>query len=104
MVEVADGLDVDVERMRANLDITHGLIFAEAVSMALARYVGRQRAHHLVRDATQRATKENRHLRDALSDDDAITAHLSSGELDRLFDPRFAAGLSEELVKRVLDG
>ncbi len=104
MVEVAEGLDVDAERMRANLDVTRGLIFAEAVSMALARHVGRQRAHHLVREATQRATNQHLHLRDALASDEAITAHLSSGELDQLFDPRLAAGLSEELVKRVLDG
>lgn len=103
-VEAAEGLDVDAERMRANLDVTRGLIFAEAVSMALARYVGRQRAHHLVREATQRATSQHLHLRDALTSDSAITAHLSPGELGQLFDPRLAAGLSAELVKRVLDG
>ena len=104
MLEVAEGLEVNAGRMRANLDITHGLIFSEAVSMALARYVGRQAAHQLVRDAAQRATEQARHLRDALADDEVITAHLSPDELDRLFDPRLAAGLSEQLVLRLLDG
>jgi 3-carboxy-cis,cis-muconate cycloisomerase len=102
MIEVAEGLDVDTARMRANLDATQGLIFAESVSMALARRVGKQRAHHLVREATLRATEQHRHLRDALADDGTITAHLSPEELDRLFDPRLAAGLSERLVERAL--
>ena len=102
MIEVAEGLNVDAERMRANLDTTRGLIFAESVSMALARRVGKQRAHHLVREATLRATAQHRHLRDALTDDESITAHLSADELDRLFDPRLAAGLSEQLVERAL--
>jgi 3-carboxy-cis,cis-muconate cycloisomerase len=104
MVQVAEGLEVDVGRMRANLDITHGLIFAEAVSMALAQQVGRQRAHELVHAATLRATSQGRHLRDVLSDDEAVTAHLSPDDLDRLFDPRGAIGLSKQLVERVLDG
>jgi 3-carboxy-cis,cis-muconate cycloisomerase len=103
MVEVAEGLDLDAERMQANLDVTRGLIFAEAVSIALAQHVGKQRAHHLIRDATRRATKQNRHLRDILAGDEAITAHLPPDELDRLFDPRLATGLSEQLVKRALE-
>ncbi|HEU0027685.1 MAG TPA: 3-carboxy-cis,cis-muconate cycloisomerase [Ktedonobacterales bacterium] len=103
MVEVAEGLDVDAQRMRANLDVTQGLIFAESVSMALARRVGKQQAHHLVREATHRASAQHRHLRDALADDESITAHLSPDELDQLFDPRLAAGLSERLVERVLE-
>ncbi len=36
IVEISEGLEVDVARMRANLDSTHGLVMAEAVSMALA--------------------------------------------------------------------
>lgn len=104
MVYVAEGLEVDEERMRANLDITRGLIFAEAVSMALAQHVGRQQAHELIRAATLRSASQHRHLRDVLADDDAVTAHLSPGALDRLFDPRSAIGLSEQLVKRILDG
>ncbi|MGZ3664078.1 MAG: 3-carboxy-cis,cis-muconate cycloisomerase [Ktedonobacterales bacterium] len=104
MAQVSEGLEVDSGRMRANLDITQGLIFAEAVSMALARNVGRQRAHELVRAATQRATSQSRHLRDVLSDDAEVTAHLSPDDLDRLFDHRGAIGLSEQLVERILHG
>src|SRR6202042_3046029 len=44
---VLTGLQVDEKRMRANLDITKGLIVAEAVMMGLGRYLARQYAHDL---------------------------------------------------------
>src|SRR5213078_2260119 len=48
------GLEVDAERMRANLDITQGLICTEAVMMGLAPHLGRQRAHDLVYDISRK--------------------------------------------------
>ena len=36
-----NGLEVDAERMRANLDLTHGLVMSEAVMMALGPHIGR---------------------------------------------------------------
>ena len=41
IVDIAEGLEVDVARMRANLDVTHGLIMAEAVTFALAEKIGK---------------------------------------------------------------
>jgi 3-carboxy-cis,cis-muconate cycloisomerase len=102
MREAAEGLEVDEQRMRANLDVTHGFIYAEAVSLALAQHVGRERAHTLVRDAVQRATRRGRHLRETLAADKVITAHLAAADLDALFDPQRAAGLAEQLVQRTL--
>lgn len=104
MVEVVSGLSVDAERMRANLEASDGLIYAESVSMALAEHLGKQRAHHLIRDASERARAERRPLRDILASDAGITQYLSSADLDRAFDPLRASGLAETLVKRVLDG
>src|SRR5882762_1000981 len=48
VVEIAEGLEVDVARMRVNLDATHGLIMAEAVTFALAEKIGKSDAHHLI--------------------------------------------------------
>ena len=45
MIELMAGLQVDGARMRANLDLTKGLVMAEAVSVALAPRVGKSRAH-----------------------------------------------------------
>jgi len=51
MLEVVEALDVDERRMRANLEITRGLVFAEAVQTALAPAMGRDAAHSLVAGA-----------------------------------------------------
>ena len=47
---LVSGLEVDAERMRANLDLTKGMIVSEAVMMGLGPHLGRQRAHDLVYD------------------------------------------------------
>ena len=46
-----EGLVVDEARMRQNLDMTRGLIVAEAVMMGLAPHLGRQQAHDIVYEA-----------------------------------------------------
>ena len=102
MREVAAGLGVDAARMRANLDITHGLIMGEAVMLALGAGIGRMAAHKLVERASQKAVAEQRHLRDVLADDSEVTQHLSSTELDRLFDPANYIGEAGAFVHRVL--
>ena len=96
------GLDVDPNRMRRNLDTTHGLIFAEAVAMALAPAIGRSEAHALLERACRRAADTKRHLKAVLTDDAAVTAHLKPADLDRLFDPANAVGEAQALVERVL--
>ena len=50
---VLAGLEVDTARMRKNLDLSGGLIMAEAVMLELGRDIGRQRAHDLVYDAVR---------------------------------------------------
>jgi 3-carboxy-cis,cis-muconate cycloisomerase len=97
---VAEGLDVDVERMRNNLELTHGLVLAEAVSIALSQRVGREQAHHLVEQCCRRAVEQKCHLRDALGQDQTVTAELSTAELDRLLDPAHYLGEARTWVAR----
>src|SRR5881227_292095 len=66
-VDIAEGLEVDVARMRVNLDASHGLIMAEAVTMALAEKIGKSEAHHLVEAASKTAVAEKKGLRDVLT-------------------------------------
>jgi 3-carboxy-cis,cis-muconate cycloisomerase len=101
-LDIAEGLEVDVARMRANLDATSGLIMAEAVSMALAERIGKLEAHHLVEAASKKAVAESRHLRDVLTSDANVTAHLDTGALERLFDPMAYQGASQDLIDRLL--
>jgi 3-carboxy-cis,cis-muconate cycloisomerase len=97
-----EGLVVDPERMRRNLDTTRGMISAEAVMMALAPQVGREEAHHLVAAACERALANDRHLLEELQADAAITAHLPPQRLALLLDPRNYTGLAGAFVDRVL--
>ncbi|MEJ0069592.1 MAG: 3-carboxy-cis,cis-muconate cycloisomerase [Pseudomonadota bacterium] len=96
------GLEIDTARMRANLDATHGLIMAEAVTMALGAKLGRLEAHRLVETACRRAIAEQRHLRAVLADDATVTSELDAAALDRLFDPLNYLGVAESFIDRVL--
>jgi 3-carboxy-cis,cis-muconate cycloisomerase len=95
-------LEVNAEHMRRNMDLTDGLLFAEAVSMALADKIGKAQAHDLVHAACTRAIQEKRGLRPILSADPRINAHLSATDLDRLFDPHNYLGAADEFVYRVV--
>jgi 3-carboxy-cis,cis-muconate cycloisomerase len=102
IVELAEGLEVDVERMRLNLDATHGLIMAEAVTMALAETIGKSDAHHLIEAASRKAVAEKVHLRQVLTRDSKVTVLLSADRIAELFEPMAYQGVSQALIDRLL--
>ena len=102
IVDIAEGLEVDAARMRANLDATGGLIMAEAVAMALAEKIGKSDAHHLVEAASKKAVADKKHLRDVLVADSKITAQLDAGKITALFEPMAYQGASQALIDRLL--
>ncbi len=98
------GLIVDAERMRANLDISGGLIVAEAVMMAAAPKLGRQHAHDVVYDACRIAATEKRLLADVLAEVPEIVAALGGIEAIRHHcDPANYLGLAPQMVDALLD-
>jgi 3-carboxy-cis,cis-muconate cycloisomerase len=99
---VIEGLEVDAKRMRANLDMTHGLVVSEAVMMGLAPYIGREFAHDLVYDICREAIKQERPLFDLLAEHADITRHVSREQLARMCDPARYLGQSGPMVDRVL--
>ena len=99
---VSEGLEVDAVRMRRNLDLTQGLVLAEAVSIVLAQRLGRETAHHLLEQCCKRAVAEQRHLRAVLGDEPQVTAQLSAAELDRLLDPAHYLGQARTWVTRAV--
>lgn len=99
---VVPGLEVDAARMRHNLDLTQGLVLAEAVSIALAQRIGRDAAHHRVEQCCRQAVKEGAHLRAVLGACAEVTAELSAAELDRLLDPAHYLGQARRWVDRAL--
>ena len=102
IVDLAEGLEVDAARMRANLDATHGLIMAEAVTFALAEKMGKSDAHHLIEAASKKALADQKHLRDVLTSDSKVTAHLDANQIAALFEPTAYQGVSQALIDRLL--
>lgn len=102
VVDIAEGLEVDSERMRSNLDITHGLIMAEAVSMKLAEKIGKAEAHKLVEDASKKAVAGKRELKDILLADKEVTAKIKAAEIEKLFDPMSYLGVAQIFIDRLL--
>src|SRR5581483_11821424 len=99
---IVEGLSVDAARMRANLDETHGLIVAEAVSMALAERVGHARAHAIVESASSEAIAARRPLLDVLAVRPDVAAHVDRAQLAELLDPARYVGEAGAVVDRVL--
>jgi 3-carboxy-cis,cis-muconate cycloisomerase len=102
VVDIADGLDVDVERMRSNLDITDGQIMAEAVAFRLAEKVGKSDAHKLVEEASKKAHAEGKHFKDVLVANPKVTAIVPAAELSKLFDPMSYQGVAQQFIDRLI--
>ena len=96
-------LEIDAVRARANLERTAGLMSSEAVMLALAEKVGKQTAHRLVYDTAKAVQTEGGSLRDALLGDESMREHLSSEQIEQLFDLERQVGLCREMVDRVVE-
>jgi 3-carboxy-cis,cis-muconate cycloisomerase len=96
------GLTVDSARMARNLDMTAGLIVAEAVMMGLAPKLGRQVAHDVVYDACRAAAEGKTPLLELLAANPQVSPHFTRPELERLLDPRNYLGSAGAMVDRAL--
>jgi 3-carboxy-cis,cis-muconate cycloisomerase len=94
-----DGLQVFPARMRENLDLTGGLIMAEALMLELGKQIGRQRAHDAVYDAAQASVTERRPFRETLADVPEVRAGLTPGQIEALLDPARYAGLCRQFAE-----
>ena len=100
---LAEGLVLKPERMRANLDLTDGLIMAEPMMLALGEYVGRQEAHDIVYDAAQEAAVGDKTFIELLSADKRVIGHLSTGQIEKLLDPTAYTGLCAKMAAEQAD-
>jgi 3-carboxy-cis,cis-muconate cycloisomerase len=99
---VASGLQVNERKMRANIDITKGLVMSEAVMMGLGAAMGRNRAHDVVYDICREVVKTGRPLIDLLEEDKEVRKHIDREGLEKLVDPANYVGAAGEMVDRVL--
>jgi 3-carboxy-cis,cis-muconate cycloisomerase len=100
---LAEGLVVDKRCMRANLDLTHDLTFAEAAAAALSLRLGRETAHKMVEAAAEKVRVTRSPLRDVLRAEPSIPAALRD-DLDAAFDLTPALAAAAGMTDRVLSG
>ncbi|MBN6103982.1 3-carboxy-cis,cis-muconate cycloisomerase [Xanthomonas sp. CFBP 8703] len=102
MRSVIEGLELDRARMRTHLDSHGGLLYAEAVSVALAATLGKAAAHALVEESARHALQHGRHLREVLAADTRVTAVLDENRLQALFAADSWRGMADVWIDRVL--
>ena len=102
--EMLAGLDVDPAKMRADMDLTGGLVMSESVATALAPAVGRAKAHELVEQAARSAVDSGRAFREVLLELPEVANGLGAGGLDAALDAAGYLGAAEELIDRALAG
>lgn len=97
------GLIVDEKAMAKNLDMTNGLIVAEAVMMGLAPFIGRQDAHDIVYDACRVVNEKGGRLADVLNAMPAVSNRLDPNLIEQLTNPANYLGMAAQMVDRVLE-
>lgn len=97
------GLIVDEAAMARNLDMTKGLIVAEAVMMGLAPYIGRQDAHDVVYDACRVVNEKGGRLADVLNSMESVSSRLDPQLIEDLTNPANYLGMAPQMVDQVLE-
>ncbi len=101
-IALVEGMAVDAERMRENLELTHGALFSQRVLLALvATGMTRDEAYRLTQELAQRAWDEAIPLRELLSEDERVRP--LGLDLEEIFDYAHYVRYAEEIVGR-LDG
>jgi adenylosuccinate lyase len=97
-VAVIDGMEVYSDRMRENLELTHGALLSQRVLLALVE-TGRSReeSYRIVQELARRAWEEGIPLRDQLEDDERTRAL----DLAEIFDYDYYVRHAAEIVARL---
>jgi 3-carboxy-cis,cis-muconate cycloisomerase len=95
-------LEIDVARMRANLELTGGLLLAERVTTALTPALGRLAAHEIVERASAEVSAD-RSFADALAGHPEVKDHLTAERIAELLDPSGYLGSADAFVNRALE-
>jgi adenylosuccinate lyase len=100
--KIVEELLVYPEQMQANIDRTRGLIYSQDILLALTQKgLKREDAYRLVQDEAMRVWKSGQSFRNLLEQRKEVTQHLSTVELDELFDPRRSLAHVDYIFERV---
>jgi 3-carboxy-cis,cis-muconate cycloisomerase len=103
MAEVAAGLTVDAARMRANIEATRGVVFAERAMMLAGTRLGRDAAYKMLEEATRRSLEEKKNLCEVLAATPEFRDHLDPKILAGLEIPEQYLGSADEFQRRQLE-
>ncbi|HEU0001196.1 MAG TPA: hypothetical protein VFQ36_09875, partial [Ktedonobacteraceae bacterium] len=95
-------LQVDPARMKANLDLTSGLIMSESLTMALAPKIGRPEAYRIIQAISKQVTGSGKNMRQAALEDGQVRAVLPPEEIDNALDPTYYLGSTDAFIDRAL--
>jgi len=102
MTRILEGLVVDAERMRENLDRSYGLIYSQRVLLALTDAgLPRQVAYEIVQRGAMRAWRERRAFLECLQDDAEVTGRLTPEALKACFDPAWYLRHVDTVFRRI---
>jgi 3-carboxy-cis,cis-muconate cycloisomerase len=96
-IELIASLEVDEKQMLQNLELTKGLIYAENISLALAKKIGKINAHELVEKACKSALSHQKHLKEILKE-----MNIDLPNLEELFKAQNSIGNSLEIIDEIL--
>lgn len=103
MTLILKGLEFFPERMKRNLEATNGLIMAERLMIEITgkKLMGRQEAHEFVRELSQKAFREGKHLKEVFAASE-IGKKFGKKEIEALFDYSTYVGEADKIVDRAL--
>ena len=102
MIKILSNLYVNKDRIRKNLEMTKGQIFAEFVLDALIKKgVPRFKAYRDIQRVAFKASDSEMEFLHAIKKDKAISAHLTTKEMERIFVPENQLGASGAIIKNV---
>jgi adenylosuccinate lyase len=102
--DVLDGLDVDVERMAANVEAQRHALASERLLVAMTQRIGKHSAQQLLQDVFASARDGRLPLDRVVSESVELRGHLGGDEVRAAFDAAPNAGAAGDMVDAVVDG
>jgi adenylosuccinate lyase len=101
-INIIGNLQLDKGNIEKNLKLMRGLNMGEAVMIYLAKRIGRQRAHEIIRSATMKAYESGENLVEALSKEPMVVEYLSAEQIAWMMRPENYIGTAVEQVEQVV--
>jgi adenylosuccinate lyase len=103
MTKILNGLQVNKQKMRRNIDLTQGRTMSEAVMIALVdKGMSRQEAHELLRILTIKSETEKQQLQKTLLEDKTVHTKLSEKEIDKALKPENYLGTTLKQIDLIV--